>query len=53
MEEDAFAVMVDKVDIIEARWVQHTADTEKGAKIFRIAQGPRRRCGVAIRFGGF
>ena len=29
LEEDAFAVMVDKVDKIEARWVQHRADTEK------------------------
>ena len=34
LEEDAFAVMVDKVDKIEARWVQHRADTEKGGKAF-------------------
>ena len=32
LEEDAFAVMVDKVNIIEARWVQHKADTEKGGR---------------------
>ena len=46
LEEDAFAVMVDKVDKIEARWVQHAADTEKGGKIFRIAQGPRTGCAL-------
>ena len=40
LEEDAFAVMVDKVDESHARWVQHTAPTEKKGKIFRVAQGP-------------
>ena len=40
LDEDSFAVIMDNVDESHARWVQHTARTEKGSNIFHMAQGP-------------